>query len=282
MHPVLFHVSYLGIERTIYSYGVMALLGMAAALATACARAPRRGIARFDMFAFGALCIAGGLGGAWVLYLIVQWRAVLAAPLDFFRAAGIGMVFYGGFVGAAGAGLWYARRYTLPLAVLADLTAPSLALGHALGRIGCFLGGCCFGHPTQASLGVMFLDEQTAAGALCRRVGPLHPVQLYESAGLLGIALLLFLAERRLTRHAQGLVFTAYLLLYAVLRLGTEQFRGDPVERGQLIPGLATSETLALVMIALGVALLVRIHRRGKRAVEEGSPTTASQASGRR
>ena len=269
MHPVLFHVSYLGIERPIYSYGVMVLLGMAAALITACARAPRRGIDRFDMFAFGALCITGGLAGGWILYLAVHghWRAVLAAPLDAFRATGIGMVFYGGFIGAAGAGLWYARRYALPLAPLADLTAPSLALGHALGRIGCFLGGCCFGRPTQASLGVMFFDEQTAAGALCRRGGPLHPVQLYEAAGLLGIAWILLLVERPLLRRAQGLVFTAYLLLYAVLRLGTEQFRGDPAERGQLIPGLATSEALALVMIALGVALLARIRRaRGSSA----------------
>jgi phosphatidylglycerol:prolipoprotein diacylglycerol transferase len=271
MHPVLFHVSYFGIERTIHSYGVMVLLGMAAALAIACARAPRRGIARFDMFAFGALCIAGGLGGAWILYLIVQWRALLADPLGFLRTAGLGLVFYGGFIGAAGAGLWYARRYALPLAVLADLTAPALALGHALGRVGCFLGGCCFGRPTAASLGVMFLDERTAAGALYRRVGPLHPVQLYEAAGLFVIALVLFLAERPLTRHAQGLVFTAYLLLYAVLRLGTEQFRGDPVERGQLIPGLATSEALALVMIALGVALLVRL-RRERASSGSGAP----------
>lgn len=271
MHPVLFHVSYLGIERAIYSYGVMVLLGMIAALATACARAPRQGIARFDMFAFGALCIAGGLGGAWLLYLLVHWRALLAAPLDFFHSASIGMVFYGGFIGAAGAGLWYARRYALPLAVLADLTAPSLALGHALGRVGCFLGGCCFGRPTQTSLGVTFLDEQTAAGAVCRRAGPLHPVQLYESAGLLGITLLLFLAERPLTRRAQGLVFTAYLLLYAMLRLGTEQFRGDLAERGQFIPGLATSEALALVMIALGVALLVRI-RRARGSSASGAP----------
>lgn len=271
MHPVLFHVSYLGAERTIHAYGVMVLLGMTVALATACARAPRRGVPRFDMFAFGALCIAGGLSGAWLLYLIVNGHALLAAPLDFFRDAGVGMVFYGGFIGAAGAGLWYARRYALPLAVLADLTAPSLALGHALGRIGCFLGGCCFGRPTQASLGVMFLDEQTAAGAVCRRVGPLHPVQLYESAGLFGIALILFLAERSLTRRAQGLVFAAYLLLYAVLRLGTEQFRGDLVERGQPIPGLATSEALALVMIALGGALLVRI-RRARGSSGSGAP----------
>ena len=267
MHPLLLRFSYLGTERSLHSYGVMVLLGMAVALVTACARAPR--VERFDMFAFGALAIAGGLGGAAGLYAIVHWRAVLAAPLDFLRAPG--MVFYGGFIGGAGAGLWYARRYRLPLPLLADLAAPSLALGHAVGRIGCFLGGCCFGLPTHAPLGMMFLAEETPAGVLCRRVGRIHPVQLYESAGLFTIALVLFLAERPLARRAKGLVFTVYLLLYAVLRLGTEQFRGDLDERGQLFPGLATSETLALVLLAVGVGLVVQLKRaRGSSA--SGAP----------
>jgi phosphatidylglycerol:prolipoprotein diacylglycerol transferase len=130
--------------------------------------------------------------------------------------------------------------------------------------VGCFLAGCCYGRPTHSALGVVFPDPETPAGHLCRIGGPIHPVQLYEAAGLLGIAALLVALAPRLARRPAGTLFLVYLVAYALLRLVTEHFRGDVVERGVLAFGLSTSQTIALAMVAAGLALAWLLQRRGE------------------
>src|SRR5258708_1877694 len=230
MHPQLFRISFHRFEYPVNSYGTLLVLGVAVGIGYGCLRARRHGVERFDVFALGMMCLAGGLFGAWLLYLVINFGDFLSQPLAYFRAPG--MVWYGGFLGGVGAGLVYVRGYRLPLGALGDVAAPALPLGHALGRVGCFCGGCCYGHATSSPLGVTFTDPRALATTLCERVGPIHPVQLYEAGGLVAIALLLAaLGRTEALRRQRGALFPLYILCYALLRFGTEQLRGDVVER---------------------------------------------------
>jgi phosphatidylglycerol:prolipoprotein diacylglycerol transferase len=147
----------------------------------------------------------------------------------------------------------YCRAYRVSIARAADAGAPGLALGHAVGRIGCLLGGCCYGRPVdpQFPLAVHLWGAWR------------HPVQLYEAAGLVLLAIATALAPRALTRRP-GATFLAYLGGYACLRLVVEHWRGDDVERGFVVPGLiSTSQLIALALLVAGTTLLYRVIRKG-------------------
>jgi phosphatidylglycerol:prolipoprotein diacylglycerol transferase len=133
---------------------------------------------------------------------------------------------------------------------VADASTPGLALAHALGRMGCLLGGCCYGSHAA--------DTWPLAPVLWgeRR----HPVQLYEAVGLLALAALTALLTPRLRRRP-GSLFTVYLGAYAILRLGTERLRGDDLERGFVL-GLSTSQLLAGAALAASVVLGMRLNRK--------------------
>jgi len=248
VHPELVRLHYLGIERPIYSYGALVVAGIAVGILVGVWRAPRFGLARFDELAVGLLGVVGGLVGAVVLYDVVQWRALVADPSMLLHP---GLVFYGGLVGGAGAAYAYCRAWGVPILRAADAGAPGLALGHAVGRIGCLLGGCCYGRVVDEK----FPLAVHLAGAWR------HPVQLYEAAGLVALAVGC-VAARRLERHV-GAVFALYVAGYAMLRFVVEHWRGDDLERGFLVAHLvSTSQAIALVLFAGGAVLLYRSVRR--------------------
>jgi phosphatidylglycerol---prolipoprotein diacylglyceryl transferase len=277
MHPELLRLHLFGHERPIYSYGVMILLGATAAILVGARRARSHGLEPFDVVAAGLLCACAGLFGAALLYLAINWSAFLDDPRAFLRQPG--MVFYGGFIAAAGAAAAYVRAYRLPFRALADVAAVALPIGHALGRVGCFLGGCCYGRPTSSPLGVLFTAPGTPAAEACLLHGPIHPVQLYEAAGLLAIAGAIALAARRWRGRPPGALFLLYVSLYALLRLGTEALRGDFVERKFLVPGvLSTSQSIALGMLAFAAAgFLVLRHRGGSAYVALRVPSKTKE-----
>jgi phosphatidylglycerol---prolipoprotein diacylglyceryl transferase len=227
LHPELFRIHIGGYERPINSYGVMIILGVTAGIWLSARRAPRFGIPRFDEFAIGLIGFCGGIVGAVALYVAIHLRTFLDDPS---LLQSPGMVFYGGFAGGALAVWIYCRAYRISIVDAGDAGAPGLALGHAFGRVGCWLGGCCWG-----------------------RDG--HPVQLYEAGALvvLSALLLVYRPARR------GLLLTAYIGGYALIRLCTEHFRGDDVERG-IIPaaGLSTSQALAALALIGAVIMLLR------------------------
>ncbi|MGZ3425758.1 MAG: prolipoprotein diacylglyceryl transferase [Polyangia bacterium] len=244
MHPVLVRLHYLGIERPIYSYGALIVVGVAAGILVGVARAPRFGIKRFDELSIGLLGVVGGLVGAVVLFDLVQLRAVVADPSLLIHP---GMVFYGGLFGGAAAAWGYCRAWRIPIADAADAGAPGLALGHAIGRIGCLLGGCCYGTVVDEK----FPLAVQLAGAWR------HPVQLYESCGLVVIAIVTALLPRR----RAGAIFLAYVGGYALLRLVVEHWRGDDFERGVVAQLVSTSQLIAVVVLAGSGALLYRLVR---------------------
>ena len=245
MHPELVRFHYLGIERPIYSYGALIVVGVAVGIAVAVWRAPRFGVARFDELAVGLFGVVGGLVGAALLFDLVQWRAIAADPALLFHP---GLVFYGGLAGGALAALWYCRAWRVPLRDAADAGAPGLALGHAVGRIGCLMGGCCYGRVVDPRFPLaVYLDGAWR-----------HPVQLYEAAGLVVIAIVTAMLRRR----RAGEVFVSYVAAYALLRFVVEHWRGDDLERGVVAHLMSTSQIIALAVLAAGAAVLYRVRRR--------------------
>jgi phosphatidylglycerol:prolipoprotein diacylglycerol transferase len=242
LHPELFRLHFGTYDRPFYTYGACVVLGLAVGVLVAVARARRYGLGRFDELAVGLLGIAGGIAGAVGLYVIVHARDFLADP-SLLRSPGL--VFYGGVGGGAAAIALYCRKFGVPLASAGDAGAPGLALGHAVGRVGCLMGGCCYGRPCAAGfpLGVEL------HGALR------HPVQLYEAAGLALLCVLLLALSPPLDRR-RGALTACYLGGYALLRLATEGFRGDDLERGFVWPGvLSTSQAIAIAMLLIAAAL---------------------------
>ena len=172
-----------------------------------------------------------------------------------------GGVFYGGLIAATAVGIWYMRKHRLPAWKIADMGAPSIALGEAIGRWGCFAAGCCYGsRRLTLRLSRSRILRERGGGTPERS---LHPTQLYLSLN----ALLIFScpwAYRR--RTFDGEVFWLYVLLYAITRGIIETFRGDS-SRGFLIPGvMSTSQFIGLVAAATAVGMLVYLSRRRRAA----------------
>jgi len=180
-----------------------------------------------------------------------------------------GMVFYGGFIGAVIGAFYYMRRHSMRFLPYADTLIPSVAIGHFLGRLGCFGAGCCWGDvahahlPWLASFPSASLAYQTMASrpnaeefiaADHATTLPLHPTQLYESFGELAIFLVLVLLVRPRKRF-DGQVLAVWLLLYSGLRTVVEMFRGD-VERG-VYSGLGAGQWTSIAILVAGVLVWV-------------------------
>jgi phosphatidylglycerol:prolipoprotein diacylglycerol transferase len=151
--------------------------------------------------------------------------------------------------------VWYARKQRLALWQTADIWAPSIAVGHALGRLGCFCAGCCYGVPTGLPWAVTFNNPET----LAIRGVALHPTQLYESAAELLNFGILIMVRRRKTFHGQ--LFWMYVLNYAVIRAIIELFRGD-IERGFILPGISVSQGISVVMFATALVFLMKLKKQ--------------------
>ena len=252
-------VSVLGFQ--IPAYGLMNTLGMLVAAVYLfftnrggrCGRLPGG-----DLVNLGALAAAGALVGGIGLYaltmlpvLVKNWAMVRQnlghIPVLLFG----GMVFYGGLLGGLAAVWWYCKRYQLSFALVVGLLTPAVPLFHVFGRIGCFLGGCCWG--MQTPFGVVFTASMGAPNGV-----PLLPVQLIEA----GLNLLLFLLLAVLARRLQQkwVVLPLYLVLYSVLRFVLEFFRGDRI-RGVYL--LSTSQWVSLGIL-LAVLLWYLLRRRAQ------------------
>lgn len=258
MHPILTEVTLFGVTRPIGGYGAAVTLGLLVT-AIVLGRAAHR--ARLDVGATIATigyATMAGFAGAFLLFAVVE--ALRTGDPLAVRDHG-GLVFYGAVPTSLLAVWLAARSFALPWLRILDLGVPGLALGHALGRIGCFLGGCCFGAPWDGPWAALATHPLAASA---HPSVPRHPVQLYESLGLLAIAA--FFTFRRPRIVGDGGRALGYLAAYAVLRLGIEQLRDDAV-RG-LFAGLSTSTLIALASLAVALFFghRVRAARRARSA----------------
>jgi phosphatidylglycerol:prolipoprotein diacylglycerol transferase len=216
VHPILFRLGPLDI----HTYGVLVAAGFLVGIAVAAHRAKDEGLRREQTTDLGVWLIVTGMLGGKLFHVIFFWDEFITG----WRAEGIrslreGFVFYGGFILASLAAVAYTRINRLPFWKFADVFAPALALGHAIGRLGCFFNGCCFGKACTLPWGVRFPAPHFAHGY------PVHPTQLYEAAGNLAI----FIGLTAFYRHKRfdGQIWWLYVLSYGVLRFVVEFFRGD-------------------------------------------------------
>jgi len=247
VYPVLLKLG----PFTIYTYGLMVAIGCLAGFLYVRGEAKRRAF-DFDkiMSLFLWVLISGFVGGR-ILYVLVEWEHFLNEPWRTILARG-GFVFYGGFILAFAVAIWQARRKGLNIWRTADIFAPAVAIAYAIGRIGCFLNGCCYGRPTDCWLGVSFPLE-SPAGSVGK---PLIPVQLFSSLNLFIIyAILLTL---RPYKKFDGQLFWLYVLLYGVSRSIIEIFRGDP--RGHIWV-FSTSQFIGIIFAILSLIMLKRLGR---------------------
>lgn len=199
----------------------MVALGFVAGLWMASRRAPLAGMTADQVFDVGPWIIIGAIIGARILYVVSYWNEQFADKsfLEIFMIHHGGLVYYGGLIGASLACILFAVLKKVPLWRVADVLAPSIALGYVFGRIGCLLNGCCYGSECSFPWAIRFpTGHETHPHAV-------HPTQIYDS--LLNLVLYAGLEWLFRRRRFDGQIFAIYLLGYAILRSTVEVFRGD-------------------------------------------------------
>lgn len=258
MHPILIDFGVFALP----SYGVMIAIAVLVGLWTLRRRAVFGGLDGVRVVDLAVWVVIWALIGAKVLLVLVEWRRYLANPGDLLGLVRAGGVFLGGFLGGLTAGAVLMRRYALPVLPTIDAIVPSLALGHAIGRIGCLLAGCCWGAHCDLPWAVTYTDPAAAANVGTPLGVPLHPFPVYSSMFNLALWGVLEWLYRR--RPPAGRVFATYLAVYGIGRFLLEFTRGD-ASRGFVFGGLlSTSQLIALAMVAGAGVVLVRARRRSK------------------
>jgi phosphatidylglycerol:prolipoprotein diacylglycerol transferase len=241
----------------IYTYGLLLAAAYLVGLQLAVVRARRWGLDETRVLDLGIYIIISALVGAKLMLLVVDYRFFASNPAELLSLARSGGVFYGGLILAVGVSFWYIKRSALPLWTTCDAFAPGIALGHVVGRFGCFFAGCCFGKPTKMPWGITFTSPFAAANNGTPLNVPLHPTQLYEAGAEALILFILLWSERRGGRFA-GRTFWLYMLLYAISRFIIEFYRGDP--RGS-VGIFSTSQFISLLLAPVAVVMLMRLAR---------------------
>ncbi len=247
---------------TLHTYGLFAAIGFGVGLLVAARTAKRLRLPSERILNMGLFLIAWSLVGARLMYVAMHLAEYRRHPFDVLKVWEGGLVFSGGLVAAGLALGYYLRRHHLSFWPMADLLAPAVAIGQSIGRLGCFMAGCCYGTPTQAWWGVVFTDPRCLAPLNVR----LHPTQLYGAfSGLLIFLILMLIAARK---KYDGQVLLWFLILQSTARLILERFRGD---LPGLFPGTAMSPTqlLSVLFLLAAVATLV-LRNPSKKGGREG------------
>ena len=255
MLPLLFQLG----QFHLYSYGLLVATGFFLAIWWPTRLGAKEGLPPAKIEGLGLVIVLTAVVGSKLLTALdypgyystgtqVAWEQLLDR----------GGVFYGGFLGAVTASYFYCRRVKLPFWQISDCVAPGLALAQGLGRIGCFLAGCCWGSATNLPWGVTFTSDLAHQATGVPLNVRLHPTQLYEaSLVLLSIPFLLWL-RRRKTFH--GEVLLSYVMFYSVARFFLEFLRGDP--RGYYLDdAVSTSQLISVGLLPLA-AIFMAWRRR--------------------
>ena len=268
MLPRLIDLGFIAIP----TYGVLLVTGIALGIFLAGKRAASAGLPGEKVADLAFWVVLWGLLGAKVLLLVTE-PSYLTSLTNLWWLLRSGGVFYGGFIGAVIAAFVLLHRYHIPFLRTADALAPSLALGHFFGRLGCFAAGCCYGTICPEPWGVTFTHPLAHSISGTPLGVPLHPTQLYEAA--LNLANYGFLAWLYRRQPRAGTVLAAYLMVYGVGRFVIEYFRGD-ADRGFVFGGmLSTSQAIAIAMVVVGAVLLAWSRR--KKEADSSQPTAHSK-----
>ena len=237
---------------TIHGYGLMIAIGILAGLFIAEKRAKDRGMNSDVLYTMMPVCVIFGFLSAKLLFCIVEFKSLIENPKSVLM--GNGFVVYGGIIGGILAGYLFCKWKKLDFISYFDIFMPSVALAQGFGRIGCFLAGCCYGRETDSFLGITFTNSDFAPNGV-----KLLPTQLFSSAGMFLIAVILFLYARK--ERTKGCVSALYLILYSFGRFFMEFLRND--YRGE-IGILSTSQFISIFIFAAGLIWFIFLIRKEK------------------
>jgi phosphatidylglycerol:prolipoprotein diacylglycerol transferase len=235
------------------TYGLLTALAFLLALWVVVLLGKRTGLNPERLTNLGIYCALAGMAGAKLAMFLFDWSYYSTHPSEVFsittlQAAG---VFQGGLALAIVTAFLYTRRFHMPGLLTADAFAPGIALGHAIGRLGCFSAGCCWGTRTNVPWAVPFTNPETNRMFGTPIGVPLHPTQLYECAAELFVFLVLLWRFRK--PHRPGDVIGLYLIVSSALRFWIEFYR---FHEQALIAGLSLTQWISLILIAAGALVL--------------------------
>ncbi|MBC8103275.1 MAG: prolipoprotein diacylglyceryl transferase [Cytophagales bacterium] len=271
MRPILFNIG----PFPVHAWGVLLMIGFLLGGWRAARNAPRYGFKPEDVWDVSLFGLLGGVVGGRIGFVVQEPRFWERLP-DMLRIWDGGMAFYGGLLGGILAGVLTCRAKGMRVADMADLAAPSLALGYLFGRIGCFLNGCCYGGSCDLPWAVRFPDEHFAGGL----TPPSHPAQLYSAlAGLLIFLLLLPLENRRQFR---GQIMYVFLFLYGLYRFAIEIVRAGASSDSAItnLP-ITDAQAFSLLLSFVAAGLYLVFARRGGGVAIEPRADAEKPASGK-
>lgn len=245
MFPVIFQIG----PVTVYAYGLMLAIAVMVCAFFLTRDAKQVGMAPMLVHDSIFWLVVSGILGARFFYILINFSYFQSHWIDVVKIYEGGLSWQGGLMGAMLASGFFIKKHQLPVAQTLDLYAPYIALGQAIGRLGCFLNGCCYGR--AVSWGIYFPVHNDH----------LHPTQLYSTLGLLLIFVLLKKYQTR--AMGTGKVFVAYLLLAPSWRFGVEFFRAD---HEALLLGLSVYQWVCIGLASLAIV----VHQRLKGAVKKG------------
>lgn len=253
MHPILIEFGFMDFK--IFTYGLLVATGFFSGILLAAWLSKQEGLDPQKTLDLCFYIAVSALVGGRLLYIIVEYKYFLANPVEVLKFWKGGLVFYGGLLGAGLTAWLYLKKHRLPVWKMADILAPGVAIGHSIGRWGCFFAGCCYGKPTDGPLGVVFTDPKSLAPLNV----PLHPTQIYLSLNLLIIfGVLMWLRKHK---KFDGQVFWVYGILYSIGRFIIEFFRGD--DRGFAVEeALSTSQFIGIFVLVFSIFMLVRLSKQ--------------------
>lgn len=289
MMPILYKISlsipfYGHAEIPIYGFGIMLVMAFIFAPWLAWWRARREGLDGDLVLDLGFWIFVAGLVGARVFYCVEYWGRDIHNLMDAFQYWKGGIVYYGGVVGAAVGFFAFRWFYPFPIRPYIDVIAPSIALGTAFGRIGCFLNGCCYGDRCQWPWAVTFPAYSSAwwhhfnEGLISRATAaslPVHPTQLYSS--LDGLILLALVSAYYPLRKRDGEVMGLLAITYPITRFLIERLRDD---EGVAFAGLTISQAISVVLLAVGLCYWAWLRTLPERASNAEAPASAERRPG--
>lgn len=244
MHPILFEFG----DFKIHSFGVMLVLAFLAGLGVATRRASRFGVDPNKLGDAAVWVLVWGVLGARLFYIAQNLPHYLANPRELVSLQFQGLTSFGGVAFGAGYLIYWARRAGYPIRNVLDAAAPGMMVGHIIGRLGCYLNGCCYGGKCPPEMPLALHIHGIAY--------TVHPAQLYDAGmNLIGLGLLLWREKRGL---AYGQVTGLFLMLHALARFIYEYWRmGETAEKLGVLP-FTEAQAVSVLMFAIGLVLYLR------------------------
>ncbi|MBT3178906.1 MAG: prolipoprotein diacylglyceryl transferase [Desulfobacula sp.] len=247
MHPVLLNIG----NFNLYTYGLFAALGFMTAVWVSQKNAATHDISPQAVTDIFFVILVSALFGARLLYVLINFNNYKDNWLDIFKIWNGGLVFFGGFLGAVIASFIYMKMQNFNTWKTADLLSPGVALGHALGRLGCFFAGCCYGKICDLPFAIKFTNPESLAPLDVY----LHPTQIYSV--LSNFILFFILMGIQKKKKFNGMVFLTYIMLYSLFRFIIEFFRGD--FRGNFIfDSISMSQGIGLMVFFIALIILIK------------------------